>query len=268
MSLITLLTDFGTRDEYVGVLKGVIYTINPNATVVDLSHEVAPQDVRAAAYLLRASYEYFPKGSIHMAVVDPGVGSRRKVLAARAAGHVFLAPDNGLLDPLLARGGVETMVAVDAPELYRPPVSRTFHGRDIFAPVAAHLSLGYAIGRLGAPMDPDEAVRLAGRETPHFNGHDEVCGHVVRIDRFGNLITNIGSELLAAAGLSDDAASLEIRIGDTGIQGISASYSDAPDGAFVAVVGSSNCLEIAVAMGNAAKMLNLQIDAEVYVRRK
>ena len=142
MSIITLLTDFGGRDTYVGVMHGVIHGINPRATVVDLCHEVPPQDLRTAAFHLATAYRYFPAEAIHVVVVDPGVGSARRPMAVRASHGTFVAPDNGLLSPVLAREPVEAIVELSNPEFWLMPVSATFHGRNVFAPVAAHLSLG------------------------------------------------------------------------------------------------------------------------------
>lgn len=266
MTIISLLTDFGARDEYVGVIKGVIYGINAEATIVDLSHEVPPQDVRSAAHILLSAYGYFPEGSIHMAVVDPGVGSKRKILAAKISGHLFLAPDNGLLGPVMAHGRTEALVTVQAPGLYLQPVSQTFHGRDIFAPLAAHLSLGCGIKRLGNPLEPAQTVLLP-HESPRFNARGALCGRVVRVDHFGNLITDISLEQLTTQGFWEQPALLVIQMEGASIEGVGGCYADAHPGQLLALIGSSNFLEIAVSMGNAAETLKTQAGAEVTVSK-
>ena len=185
--LITLLTDFGTRDAYVGSLKGVILSLNPEVRLVDLSHEVDPQDIRAGAFMLAEAAAYFPPGTIHLAVVDPGVGSRRRALAARCRGHYWVGPDNGLFHLIFNRAPDLAMVSLENPAYFRPRVSATFHGRDIFAPVAAHLSLGVDLDDFGPRVtDP---VSLAFPE-PEF-GPETIQGEIISVDRFGNLISNI-----------------------------------------------------------------------------
>lgn len=266
MTIISLLTDFGTRDEYVGVIKGVIYGIHAEATIVDLSHEVPPQDVRSAAYLLLSAYGYFPEGSIHVAVVDPGVGSKRKILAAKISGHLFLAPDNGLLGPVMARGRTEALVTVEAPGLYLQPVSQTFHGRDIFAPLAAHLSLGCGIERLGNPMEPGQTVSLPD-ESPRFNSRGALGGRVVRVDHFGNLITDISLEQLTTGGFWEQPAAAVIQVGGATVEGIGTCYADAHPGKLLALIGSSKFLEISVSMGNAAETLKTKAGAKVTVSK-
>ena len=266
MGIISLLTDFGTRDEYAGVIKGVIYGINPDVTVVDLSHEVPPQDISFAAHLLLSAYAFFPKGSIHVAVVDPGVGGKRNILAARISGHIFIAPDNGLLGPVLARGDIEELVHVEAPGLYLQPVSHTFHGRDIFAPLAAHLSLGHDLKSLGSPLEQSLTVPLH-LETPRCNEQGNLCGCVVRSDHFGNLITNISLAQLSAAGFTKDPATLVIRVGATSIHGISPCYADGHPGELLAVIGSTGFLEIAACMGTAAGTLGTKAGATVTISK-
>ena len=152
MSIITLLTDFGTEDAYVGVMKGVILSINPSAEVVDVCHYINPQDLIEAAYLIKSSYRYFPKGTIHIIVVDPGVGGNRLIVAVKLSGHIFLAPDNGVLTLLLDEGEVDTIVRVENTHYFLNSISQTFHGRDIFAPVGSHLSRGVFIENLGSKL--------------------------------------------------------------------------------------------------------------------
>lgn len=153
MSVITLLTDFGTQDEYAGVMKGVILSLHPAALIVDISHQIAPQDVMQAAYMLRSSWQYFPAGTVHVTVVDPGVGGKRDILAAQYKRHFFLAPDNGILSMLAEEGDFQSLIRVENSGYFRNSVSRTFHGRDIFAPVAAHLSMGVKPENFGPRAD-------------------------------------------------------------------------------------------------------------------
>jgi S-adenosylmethionine hydrolase len=267
MSIITLLTDFGMQDEYVGVIKGVIYGINPKVKIVDLSHAIKPRDVLSAGYLLKSSYSFFPQGTIHMAVVDPGVGSRRNILAADISGHLFLAPDNGLLGPVLAKESLRSLVVLDTPDLYRQPVSGTFHGRDIFAPVAAHLSLGMSVDKLGRPLKPGEMNLLPGTE-PAYNDQGMLCGSIVRVDHFGNLITNLELAQLVAKGFWEDPDNLVVQVKGANIKGIQRCYADSPAGSLLVVLGSSNCLEIAVSMGSAANKLKVQSGACVLLSKK
>ena len=206
--VITLLTDFGLADSYVGAMKGVVLGINPQANLVDLTHDVSPQNVLQGAFLLGTAWPYFPDGTIHLAVVDPGVGTERRALLLEGHGHLFLAPDNGILSfvlpqeetgtspfqPYLARvpEGFRAYALTD-PRYWRHPVSDTFHGRDIFAPVAAHLSLGLAAEEVGEPVD--SLIRLA-IPVPQWQG-DRLLGHVLHIDRFGNVVTSVPAEVLA-----------------------------------------------------------------------
>jgi len=255
MSIITLLTDFGTRDEYVASMKGVILTINPSATIVDITHTVDPQDVLGAAYLMRSCYGYFPKGSIHLSVVDPGVGSQRKIVALKSRGHVFLSPDNGLLSPIVESGPIESLRSVDNPALCLVSVSRTFHGRDIFAPVAAHLSLGLDIKEVGPPIVPTQLAHLEVPEVRHST-LGELVGTVVAVDRFGNLITNITETDFHRPCVAAKSAAPVFHLSDRSIRGLSNSYSSVPSGRPVAVIGSRGNLEIAVNGGDARRFFD------------
>jgi len=188
--MITLVTDFGTTDPYVGMMKGVILSKDPSAAIIDITHEIAPQDFAGAAYIIYSAFRYFPIGSIHVIVVDPGVGSDRSIIAVSMGGHYFLAPDNGVLDLILATGKVDFITTVENDTYFLKPVSRTFHGRDIFAPVAGYLSKGVAIDRLGVEIKKDHALRL-DLPIPYLSQTGALVGEIIRIDRFGNLITNI-----------------------------------------------------------------------------
>jgi S-adenosylmethionine hydrolase len=266
MAIITLCTDFGTRDEYVGVLKGVILSVHPTATIVDLSHWIPPQDVVAAAYMLRTSFLYFPEDTVHIAIIDPGVGTAREIIAARYRRHLFMAPDNGLLPLMLNGDAPDELVQVDKRELFRRPVSQTFHGRDIFAPVAAHLAKGFELKAVGQTIAPSRLQRL-DHDGPCFDTAVGIAGHVVGIDRFGNLITNIGLALLDRLELDDSDGSLETRIGRHRIVGLVNHYAEGVSGEAVALVGSRGCLEIAVNCGSAAETLRASRGDDVWVKR-
>ena len=270
--IVTLTTDFGHIDPFVGAMKGVILGINPGATIVDLTHEVPPQDVLSGAYLFDSVYRYLPQGTVHVVVVDPGVGTRRRPIAIRSPAATFVCPDNGLLSyALQSEGGPEPDAEAFATAQVRPPegwqayhlterrfwhepVSNTFDGRDIFAPVAGHLSAGDAPEAMGPLIDTMTAFRLP---QPHERD-GSVAGRVLHVDRFGNLITNVGASLLPA---SVDA--LVVEVGGTRISGLSTSYQ-AP-GALVALIGSNGRLEIAMPNGDAARMLGVGVGAEVSV---
>jgi S-adenosylmethionine hydrolase len=239
MPVITLLTDFGTRDHYAGVMKGVIARICPDATIVDITHNVEPYQIAQGAYLLARAWPWFPAGTIHVAVVDPGVGSRRRALVAEAAGHLFVLPDNGLL----SRIGVENPVVrqIRNPELMLHPVSRTFHGRDVFAPAAAHLAAGVPAGDAGPLVD--DWIRLPIEKNT-----------VLHIDRFGNVITSLRPP-----------APHEIRVRDTVIFRFAATYSEAPDNSLFLIEGSGGYLEISLRQASAAERLGCHVGDSVII---
>lgn len=273
MSCITLLTDFGTQDEYVGVMKGVILTIHPSAAIVDLCHAVPPQDIPSAARMLLAAHGYFPPNTVHVCVVDPGVGTERAILAARAGGRLFIAPDNGLLFPLLRRASADALVRVENAALFLPRISGTFHGRDIFAPVAAHLARGVSLADLGPPATIDEIIPLFLSE-PRITPNGKLIGRVTGADRFGNLLTDIEArhidQLLEKGpehGLGT-GTSIEIRVGGRIIPGLSRSYGP-PDGeTCLAVMGSRGVLEISVSGGSAKELLQAETGDAVTVLRR
>jgi len=255
--LIALLTDFGLRDHYVGTMKGVMLGICPEASLVDISHELAPQDVLGAALELAAAYSYFPSGSIFLVVVDPGVGSTRRAIAVEAGGYRFVAPDNGVLSTVLDRSPLSDAVELTASEYSRSTISKTFEGRDRFAPAAAWLATGVPLSRLGRPAPP--LVRL---EMPSPRGTDAgVDGAVLRVDRFGNLITNIDQETLRKL-----SGPVSVQIGSHVIPRIVATYAEAKAGELCALVGSSDYLEIAVNGGSAAATVGQGRGAIVQLR--
>ncbi len=254
MPIITLLTDFGLEDEYVGIMKGVILSINPSAAIVDITHQVSPQDIIDAAYRIKSYYKYFPEKTLHLVVVDPGVGSCRPVLAAKIDGHYFLAPDNGILTPLLDNGYIDNLVFVENADYFLDSVSQTFHGRDIFAPVAAHISKGVEIMKLGRPASIKSPVRLSLKK-PFITDKNELSGIIISIDRFGNLITNIDCEILKKIKPrtcdSEKNEKIKFIIGDRTITGLSKSYNSVAPKTPLAIIGSRGYLEIAVNCGSA-----------------
>jgi S-adenosylmethionine hydrolase len=254
MSIITLLTDFGTDDEYVGLMKGVILTINPRVTIVDITHQIGRQDVAQAALTIHSSYRYFPAGSVHLVVVDPGVGSGRALLALEIRKHFFIAPDNGILTLLFDDADIASLIRLTNADFFLTPVSRTFHGRDIIAPVGAHLTKGVQLSELGPEMDPHEAVRLDNLQARVLK-NGEIIGKIIAIDHFGNLISNVGIRQLARYDHIGSSTSLKIKIRSHVIHGLSDTYGDVRAKTPLALIGSRGYLEIAVNCGNAARML-------------
>jgi S-adenosylmethionine hydrolase len=249
-SIITLLTDFGTDDEYVGIMKGVILSVNPFVSIIDISHHIAPQDLSQAAYLIKSCYRYFPERTVHVVVVDPGVGSDRSIIALKMKNHIFLAPDNGVLRHLMDEGGIESIIHVDNSSYFLKPVSRTFHGRDIFAPVAAHISKGVEIKKLGTPIDKNDLVNLSIQK-PYISDKGEIIGTIISIDRFGNLITNIDLDSIKMLDKEGMGKRLEVRIGENKIIGLSLSYKSVRSQSPLAIIGGRGYLEIAVNCGSA-----------------
>ena len=262
-SVVTLLTDFGLVDPFVGMMKGVMLELNPKLQIVDLCHSIERQNVREAAFKLMVSCRYFPRGTIHLAAVDPGVGTQRKILACQTERHFFLGPDNGLLSPVLEREGLRRCVAVTNSAYFLKPVSRTFHGRDIFAPVAAHLTLGVPLSELGPPDSLSQWVHF-----PKARQADEhtLLGEVLSIDRFGNLMTNLDEEGIRR--LMGETAVAEVRIAGTTIEGLSAGYAAEHPGILLSIIGSSGFLEIALNLGSAREFLRVDVGAPVDVRAK
>jgi len=240
---ITLLTDFGLDDVYVGVMKGVIAGIAPGVPVIDITHGIAPQDVEQGGRRWAAAVGFFPPGSIHVAVVDPGVGSGRAILAARGRRMTFLAPDNGLLDFVLPRAAVEELVSVENRRCFLEEPSRTFHGRDIFAPVAARLSLGFPLRKLGPAVREYRPAGLKPVRRRTTRGGEWLIGEIVDVDKFGNCITNIPAGPFGAL--------KEIRAGRWRFKTLASSYSSARPGKPLAIVGSQGLVEISVNRGRA-----------------
>ncbi len=250
--IITLTTDFGTQDQYVGAMKGVILGIAPDVRVVDITHEVPPQNVREAAYLLASLVPYFPERTIHVVVVDPGVGTERRALAVRTARAVYVVPDNGLLTPVLKYDPPEEIVHLNNPTYWLDRVSRTFHGRDIFAPVAAYIARGVPLHALGTPLAPEEIVRLSWPEA-RVLPDGSIEGMVIHVDRFGNIVTNIPAEMLGG-----DPNGWVFRIGQQQLRGLKRTYGDVAVGEPLALIGSNDTLEFSLREGNAAAQWHVQ----------
>ena len=261
--IITLTTDFGTSDAYVGIMKGVILGINPDVQVVDLTHAIRPQDIHEAAFAIHSAHRYFPEGTIHTIVVDPGVGSARQAVVCQTDRAFFVCPDNGILTYLLHEientgGPPINAVAIQNQTYYLSEVSNTFHGRDIFAPVAAHLSLGVPSADIGPPVEDLVQLRVP---IPQVSGN-RIIGQIVKIDRFGNAITNISETVLAGIGTP-----YEIRVGSTRLMRLNRAYAESGIGKPLAIIGSLGVLEIAINGGSAEVSLGLKWGDVVEIRR-
>lgn len=265
--IITLTTDFGLSDNFVGVMKGVILNINPDATIIDITHDVAPQNVEHGAFLFANAYRYFPANSIHVVVVDPGVGSARRPLAAQVGETFFVAPDNGVLSPTISNLKSQIpnsefgVIHLNKSDYWLAQVSNTFHGRDIFAPVAAHLSLGVPLEALGEPIT--DWVKLS-QCVASWRTDDEIVGRVMHVDRFGNVITNIDEEMLVE--IASRRARVVTMLRGKSITGIQSTYATVAPGELLALISSSGHLEIAAREANAAQLLGTQIGDEVVLR--
>lgn len=254
--IVTLLTDFGLSDVYVGVMKGVIAQINPTLTVIDLTHEIPPQNIAAARFCLMSAYSYFPAKTVHIAVVDPGVGSSRRAVAIEFASGFLVGPDNGLFSGVLSQNPAISAVEITNCEYWRTPTpSTTFHGRDIFAPAGAYLASRVPLAELGTKINPATLAQLPRFDCTQTNGI--VVGSIQYIDRFGNLITNIPANLVESKNWSVEIAGLAIEG--------KATYSDLPVGSLIALVGSHGWVEIAVTNGNAQAKLQLDLGSSVKV---
>jgi len=260
-SIITLTTDFGTEDAYVPAMKGTMLSIAPEARLVDVTHEIAPQDVMESAFVLQSAQPYFPEGTIHLVVVDPGVGTERRAVAIREAGHWYVGPDNGLF-PLVIEQEPDAVVELDNPEMWRTSSpSSTFHGRDIFAPAAAHLAAGRSLEELGSPVTSLEPLRWA----EPFIESDSIEGWITHVDHFGNCITNVRRstlldmlELDEEASLDESSLSLEVYAGNTVLDSIHSTYGDVSGEDPLLLFGSTGFLEVAVNGGNAAELLDIR----------
>lgn len=248
--IITLLSDFGYQDVYVGVLKGVILQINPQIRLVDLTHAIPPQDIGSGSFQLANACAYFPSGTVHLVIVDPGVGSQRRGIAMQTQRGFFVGPDNGLFSLVLDQDPPLAAVELTNPDYWRSSTpSATFHGRDIFAPVAAHLASGVSLEQLGESIPVTELVRLPHQSYQPILGGWQ--GHIQAIDGFGNLITNLPAELIVSQ-------AWQLELGGRIVKGCQ-TYSQVERGGLVGLVGSHGWLEVAVNGGSAAQVLDLKV---------
>ena len=253
-NIITLTTDFGLRDHYVGAMKGVMLSINEDVRPVDITHCIDSHDIRAASFVIGNSYRYFPKNTVHLVVVDPGVGSGRRPLALFADGHFFVGPDNGVFSSVIRRCEDFSAREIKNRDYFLKEISSTFHGRDIFSPVAAHLSLGVSFPGIGPQIRDPEILPGDGYSV---NGA-EIRGTVVYTDKFGNLVTSIPAEAVR------DGARAVVKVGDKEFAGISESYSSAEPGEIVVVGGSGGYIEISVNRGRACDIFG-EVPPEVVI---
>ena len=303
--VITLLTDFGNQDAYVGIMKGVIAGINPFANIVDICHSISPQDIFSGAYLLYTSYKYFPRKTIHVVVVDPGVGSRRNIICVETKNYFFLAPDNGILSFIVQEERLKSIIRVTNSKYFLPSLSSTFHGRDVFAPVAAHLSLGVRSQKMGIKINQ---LKQLDMPKPVHKKTGQVEGQIIYIDRFGNLITNIKREHIAQQ-ISDQslfticrdkitppipplrkggmkggyakqspifpllrweekmtqAYAIETTIGRRKIMGLSKTYMDVKIGEPLVLIGSAGFLEVSINQGNAQRYFKADKGSKIII---
>ncbi|MBN2030310.1 SAM-dependent chlorinase/fluorinase [bacterium] len=252
--IVTLITDFGYTDPYVGSMKGVMLGINPDVQIVDITHDVTPQNIDEAAFILKRSYSFFPEGTMHVIVVDPGVGSTRSIIGVKTDSALFLAPDNGVLKYIFYHHSVK-VYQITNQDYFRDHVSHTFHGRDIFAPIAAHMSRGITLDILGQPSEN----YIKGELSNPVVEAEHISGEITYIDRFGNGITNIGGNLVT--GLKK----MQIHIKTTTVKKLSNRYIDVPLGEPLALIGSGNTLEISVHQGNAAQQIGFRVGDPITV---
>ncbi|HLO31952.1 MAG TPA: SAM-dependent chlorinase/fluorinase [Anaerolineales bacterium] len=267
MPVITLTTDFGIKDGTVGVMKGVIWGICPSAQISDLSHMISAQNIREAALIFARSVPYFPKDSVHVVVVDPGVGTKRRPMAAKIGEWFFVGPDNGIITILLERaeqqGWQTEFVELDRPQYWLQDISHVFHGRDIFSPVAAHLANGEPLGELGSPFKDPVRLELPRPEKTEHGWQ----GEVIHIDHFGNVSTNIRIEHLGD--ILRGKENINVRLKGREINGMVNTFGERPAGDLIALMGSTGYLGIAVVNSNAAEMLDVKVGdtVEVIVER-
>lgn len=263
MTVISLMTDHGIKDGTVGVMKGVIWSISPSSQISDLSHVVQAQNIREAAYIFARSIPYFPKGAVHVVVVDPGVGTRRRPMAARIGDWFYVGPDNGTISGLLDRaelsGWGTQFVELNRPKYWLPVISFVFHGRDIFAPVAAHLANGASLVDLGTPFNDPVRIDLP-KPTRTEHGWR---GEVIHIDHFGNILTNICVEHLDSA--LEQKENITVEVLDTVINGMVNTFGERLAGETVALMGSTGNLGISVVNGSAERALGVKIGDEILV---
>jgi len=258
--IITLTTDFGSKDPYVAEMKAVMLSISPNATIVDISHEIEKFNIGMGAYVLASAAPYFPKGTVHVAVVDPGVGTQRRPIVVQTKQSICVGPDNGILSLVVTKEGAEQVREITNKKLMMPRISNTFHGRDIFAPVATHLSKGISPSQVGP--------KIERMQTPSFarpaKFKDKLVGEIIHIDDFGNMVTNIRAEMIR---LIAKTRAVTITLGDAERKmRMCTAYAGARKNEAIGIIGSHDFLEITVNQGNASKVLDAQIGNKVEVR--
>ena len=262
--IITLLTDFGLTDPYLAMMKGVILSINPEARLVDISHDISAGSIVQASGMILETFPFFPEGTVHVVVVDPGVGSDRKLIVLETGGYFFVGPDNGVFWPIMEDSKEEKIIHLNVSSYFLPHLTPTFHGRDIFAPVAAHLSLGIDPGQMGTVMDDPVDLTIPA---PYKNDNI-LFGQVMRIDNFGNLISNISSKDFKDF-VKDSKP--RVHVGNMNINGLNRSYSDVEKGEPLVLINSSDRIEIAVNFGRASEYTGVDpceiVGAEVKVTR-
>ncbi len=256
-ALITLTTDFGTDDPFVGIMKGVIRSIHPSAEIIDLTHGIEPQNIQQAALVLQAACSYFPKKTVHVAVVDPGVGGTRRPIAVKSGSTHFVGPDNGIFTPVL--NSKSRCIELTRKKYFLKHVSATFHGRDIFAPVGAWIAKGTPLKSLGRPIKDPQTLALP---EPAWNGK-AIEGEVIYIDRFGNATTNISREMVSRH--SRNFHKLTVKIGRTAIRGLAGHYSECAPHMTRSIINSWDALEIFEREGNAARALKLKVGQKIQV---
>src|SRR5262245_42023964 len=262
--MITLLTDFGLSDYFVPAVKGVILTINPEARIIDITHEVAAHDIHAAAFTLGACYHNFPAGTIHVVVVDPGVGSSRRAIVAEACGHFFVGPDNGVFSLVYARESKPRVFHITNSRYFHHPVSATFHGRDVFAPIAAHIDRGASPEEIGAEIE--DYVRFEIPRARSIEARGVIEGRIIHIDRFGNCVTSF-----TAADLKPDeiTSSTKIHVGGRDVSRFNAYFAETADqDVLFAYPGSAGFWEIALWRRPAAELINARRGVEVILVKK
>ncbi|HEX6291622.1 MAG TPA: SAM-dependent chlorinase/fluorinase [Herpetosiphonaceae bacterium] len=263
--IVTLTTDFGLEDTYVGIMKGVILSITRQTQIIDYTHGIRPGNIVEGAYLLSTGYRYFPRGTVHVAVVDPGVGSSRRAIAFQTPDVAFVGPDNGLFGLVIEDlyrewGGDVRIIELTEARFWLPHISATFHGRDIFAPVAAHIVAGVPLAALGRPIDGLTPAQLM---TPQPYARQILQGHIIHVDRFGNCITNVTQSHLRDHGIG---GRIVVEIIDQQLAGLFRTYSDGPTGVPMCLIGSSGHVEISVRNGNAARLLGVDIGDRFRIR--
>ena len=251
--IITLLTDFGLADPYVAMMKGVLLSINPRAILVDISHQIRAGSILHASSLIGETFSFFPVGTVHMAVVDPGVGGNRRPIGIKAGGHFFIGPDNGIFSTVLVHNREAEIIHLTEEKYFLFPITNTFHGRDIFAPVSAHISLGVDLRTMG------QVIRNPVKRSfqAPFIKDNSLQGQIIRVDYFGNLITNIRNDQLNAFLTKSKPT---VFIGNLKIKGIGATYSEVDEGEPLALINSSNLLEVAVNLGRASEYVGIDAD--------